>query len=149
MHTTKSLAYTKCVLTPTDVVALTGCARSSLGICASSSGAVAGLLLWQVVYHTGQVVYHAGQVVYHAGQVVYHTGQVVYHAGLCRQQLPKLGFRCSLVPRLPSFFGVAKNAGKPGDEATLGVQCVIRVSPDQRISDLDVQMLFYNLGCVQ
>ena len=32
----------------TDVVALTGCARSSLGICASSSGAIAGCLLWQV-----------------------------------------------------------------------------------------------------
>ena len=31
-----------------DVVALTGCARSSLGICASSSGAVAGCLLWKV-----------------------------------------------------------------------------------------------------
>ena len=37
-----------CVCVPTDVVALTGCARSCLGICASSSGAVAGLLLWQV-----------------------------------------------------------------------------------------------------
>ena len=34
--------------TCTDVVALTGCARSSLGICASSSGAVAGCLLWKV-----------------------------------------------------------------------------------------------------
>ena len=33
----------------TDVVALTGCARSSLGICASSSGAVAGCLLWKVL----------------------------------------------------------------------------------------------------
>lgn len=33
----------------TDVVALTGCARASLGICASSSGAVAGLLHWQVL----------------------------------------------------------------------------------------------------
>lgn len=32
-----------------DVVALTGCARSSLGICASSSGAIAGLVLWQVM----------------------------------------------------------------------------------------------------
>ena len=32
----------------TDVVALTGCARAALGICASSSGAVAGLLTWQV-----------------------------------------------------------------------------------------------------
>lgn len=30
-----------------DVVALTGCARSSLGLCASSSGAIAGLLLWK------------------------------------------------------------------------------------------------------
>ncbi|CAI8016301.1 Meiotic recombination protein SPO11-2, partial [Geodia barretti] len=30
-----------------DVVALTGCARTALGICASSSGAVAGLLTWQ------------------------------------------------------------------------------------------------------
>ena len=30
------------------MVALTGCARSSLGICASSSGAVAGCLLWKV-----------------------------------------------------------------------------------------------------
>lgn len=30
-----------------DVVALTGCARASLGICASSSGAVAGCLLWK------------------------------------------------------------------------------------------------------
>ena len=34
-----------------DVVALTGCARTALGICASSSGAVAGLLSWQVYIH--------------------------------------------------------------------------------------------------
>lgn len=31
-----------------DVIALLHCTRSSLGICASSSGAVAGLLLWKV-----------------------------------------------------------------------------------------------------
>ena len=37
-----------CQLPHADVVALTGCARSSLGVCASSSGAIAGLLLWQV-----------------------------------------------------------------------------------------------------
>lgn len=29
-----------------DVVALTGCARSALGLCASSSGAIAGCLTW-------------------------------------------------------------------------------------------------------
>ena len=34
--------------TAVDVVALTGCARAALGVCASSSGAVAGLLTWQV-----------------------------------------------------------------------------------------------------
>ena len=33
---------------PADVVALTGCVRSSLGICASNSGAIAGCLLWKV-----------------------------------------------------------------------------------------------------
>lgn len=33
---------------PIDVIALLRCTRSSLGICASSSGAVAGLLLWKV-----------------------------------------------------------------------------------------------------
>ena len=32
-----------------DVIALLHCTRSSLGICASSSGAVAGLLLWKVM----------------------------------------------------------------------------------------------------
>ena len=32
----------------TDVVALTGCTRASLGICASGTGGVAGLLLWKV-----------------------------------------------------------------------------------------------------
>ncbi len=37
-----------CSTVTIDVVALTGCARSSLGICASSSGGVAGLLLWKV-----------------------------------------------------------------------------------------------------
>ena len=31
-----------------EVIALLHCTRSSLGICASSSGAVAGLVLWQV-----------------------------------------------------------------------------------------------------
>ena len=31
----------------TDIVALTGCARSSLGMCASSSGALAGCVLWK------------------------------------------------------------------------------------------------------
>ena len=30
------------------MVALTGCARASLGICASSSGGIAGLVQWQV-----------------------------------------------------------------------------------------------------
>ena len=33
-----------------DVIALLHCTRSSLGICASSSGAVAGLLLWKVIF---------------------------------------------------------------------------------------------------
>ena len=33
-----------------DVVALTGCARASLGICASTSGALAGCVLWKVSY---------------------------------------------------------------------------------------------------
>lgn len=32
-----------------DVVALTGIVRASLGICASSSGAIAGQLLWKEV----------------------------------------------------------------------------------------------------
>ena len=32
-----------------DVIALLHCTRSSLGIFASSSGAVAGLLLWKVI----------------------------------------------------------------------------------------------------
>ncbi len=32
--------------THADVVALTGCARSSLGVCASSSGAIAGCVQW-------------------------------------------------------------------------------------------------------
>ena len=36
-------------LCPVDVIALLHCTRSSLGICASSSGAVAGLLLWKVM----------------------------------------------------------------------------------------------------
>ena len=40
--------FSICQLPRADVVALTGCARSSLGVCASSSGAIAGLLLWQV-----------------------------------------------------------------------------------------------------
>lgn len=37
-----------CLPSCTDVVALTGCVRSSLGICASSSGAIAGSVLWKV-----------------------------------------------------------------------------------------------------
>ena len=32
-----------------DVVVLTGVARASLGICATSSGAISGLLLWKVL----------------------------------------------------------------------------------------------------
>jgi len=33
-----------------DVVALTGCARSSLNLCASTSGAIAGCIQWKVRY---------------------------------------------------------------------------------------------------
>ena len=38
-----------------DVIALLHCTRSSLGICASSSGAIAGLVLWKVIYYTKDV----------------------------------------------------------------------------------------------
>ena len=31
-----------------DVVALTGCTRASLGICTSSCGGIAGLVMWKV-----------------------------------------------------------------------------------------------------
>lgn len=40
--------YSDTLTTIIDVVAFTGCTRDSLGICASSSGGVAGLLLWKV-----------------------------------------------------------------------------------------------------
>ena len=37
------------VVVCSDVVVLTGVARASLGICATSSGAISGLLLWKVL----------------------------------------------------------------------------------------------------
>lgn len=37
-----------CCSHPSDVVALTGCTRASLGVHASSSGAIAGLVSWKV-----------------------------------------------------------------------------------------------------
>lgn len=39
--------------TGADVVALTQCARSSLGVCAAGSGYIAGLVVWKVS-HTQQ-----------------------------------------------------------------------------------------------
>jgi len=51
LYLTPALAMSICVPSCVDVVALTGCARSSLGICASSSGAIAGCLIWQVAWY--------------------------------------------------------------------------------------------------
>lgn len=41
------------LVTGADVVALTQCARSSLGVCAAGSGYIAGLVVWKVS-HTQQ-----------------------------------------------------------------------------------------------
>ena len=49
MHTLPHFLYIK--LFPVDVIALLHCTRSSLGICASSSGALAGLVLWKVALY--------------------------------------------------------------------------------------------------